>query len=80
MARNTKTPSALTSVVSAARKNDIYTIFFCVLKNNTNTDVIIKMYNPSVIPKTEFSIILGSKINIDDAPNAYFLSENFLHH
>ena len=74
-----KIPSDLTIVDNDAKMNDIIISLFRYLKKSTKDDTPNKMNNGSVIPKSEFRMILGSNANSAAPTNDIFSSKNFLH-
>ena len=78
-AKNRKIPSERTIVANDAIPNAIYIFFELSDKNKTKESVKRKINSGSVTPNNEFSIILGSKLNIAIPIMANFLSTNLLH-
>ena len=58
---------------------DAYIIFILFDRNRTREDDSRKMYKLSGVPKTEFWINLGSKMNKLDANNEILFLKNLLH-
>ena len=70
--------SYLTIDANARSINEIRNDFLFLSSANTNIKLISNKRRDSVKPKIEFSINLGSKINIPAPINAYFELTNFL--
>ena len=77
--KNRKIPSERTIVQNDASANERIVAFCSYFKKITKEEIPSKIYKGSVIPKKEFSSILGSKRNRDTPIRDILSSKNFRH-